>query len=149
MRRYRWMKKESGYTLLETIFQVMIFAMFTQLFLLFFYWKAPIERQYNDLSAIQWELFAADFQEELVNLQEIEVIRNGDGVRFLTERGSIVIEVNNYVIRKTVDRQGHIPFLTEVSSATFTISGSTLIVKAVMQNGMQKERDFIIGHYPK
>lgn len=149
MRRYRWMKKESGYTLLETIFQVMIFAMFTQLFLLFFYWKAPIERQYNDLSAIQWELFAADFQEELVNLQEIEVIRNGDGVRFLTERGSIVIEVNNYVIRKTVDRQGHIPFLTEVSSATFTLSGSTLIVKAVMQNGMQKERDFIIGHYPK
>lgn len=149
MRRYRWMKKESGYTLLETIFQVMIFAMFTQLVLLFFYWKAPIERQYNDLSAIQWELFAADFQEELVNLQEIEVIRNGDGVRFLTERGSIVIEVNNYVIRKTVDRQGHIPFLTEVSSATFTISGSTLIVKAVMQNGMQKERDFIIGHYPK
>lgn len=149
MRRYRWMKKESGYTLLETIFQVMIFAMFTQLFLLFFYWKAPIERQYNDLSAIQWELFAADFQEELVILQEIEVIRNGDGVRFLTERGSIVIEVNNYVIRKTVDRQGHIPFLTEVSSATFTISGSTLIVKAVMQNGMQKERDFIIGHYPK
>lgn len=149
MCRYKWVKQEAGYTLLETIFQIMIFAMFTQLFLLFFYWKAPIERQYNDLAAIQWELFAADIQEELVNLQTIEVIRDGRGIRFKTNRGSIVIEENNDVIRKTVDRQGHVPFLTEVSSATFTLNGSILFVEAVMQDGTRKERDFTIGHYPK
>lgn len=149
MCRYAYVKKEAGYTLLETIFQVMIFAMFTQLFLLFFYWKAPIERQYTDRSAIQWELFAADFQEELVNIQSIEVIRSGRGIRFQTTRGRIVIEENKDVIRKTIDGQGHVPFLTEVSSVTFTLNDSILIVDAVMQNGTRKERDFTIGRYSK
>lgn len=149
MCRYKCVKTEEGYTLLETVVQVMIFAMFTQLFLLFFYWKAPIERQYTDRSEIQWEMFAADFQEELANLQAIEVTRAGRGVRFQTKRGRIVIEENNEVIRKTIDGQGHVPLLTEVSSATFTLNDSILIVQAVMQNGMRKERDFTIGRYSK
>lgn len=149
MYRYKWLKKEEGYTLLETIFQVMIFAMFTQLFVLFFYWKAPIERQYTDFSALQWEIFAADVQNELVQLQAIELVRAGKGVRFRTERGVIVIEEGNQVIRKTIDSKGHIPLLTDVSSTKFTLSGSTLLVEAVMQNGTRKERDFTIGLYPK
>ena len=37
---------EQGYTFIESLFQLIILAIFVQLFLLFFLWKAPIERQY-------------------------------------------------------------------------------------------------------
>lgn len=149
MCRYKPLKKEGGYTLLETIFQVMIFAMFAQLFLLFFYWKAPIERQLKNRSAMQWEMFAVDFQDELANLYHMEVLQGGNGIRFQTKRGIITIEEKNQVIRKTVGGQGHIPFLTEVSKATFTLNEPNLLVEVLLQDGTQKERDFTIGHYPK
>lgn len=149
MCRNNIVKNENGYTLLETIFQVMIFALFAQLFLLFFQWKAPIERLYTNRSEIQWELFAADFQQELTELYYIEIIRAGDGIRMQTERGLITIEEKNKVIRKTIDGQGHVPFLTEVTSAAFTLNEPTLLVTVTMQDGTQKERDFTIGHYPK
>lgn len=149
MCRNRHIRDEGGYTLLETIFQVMIFIMFAQLFLLFFYWKAPIERQYMNRSAVQWEMFAADIQDELINLSSIEMLRMGEGIRFQTDRGIITIEERNQVIRKTVGGQGHIPFLTEVASAMFKLEEPTLYVKITMLDGTQKERDFTIGHYPK
>lgn len=142
-------KNERGFTLLETIFQVMIFGMFAQLFLLFFLWKAPIERQYMNRSAVQWEMFAANLQDELVELSSIELLRVGEGIRFQTERGIITIEEKNQVIRKTVMGQGHVPFLTEVASATFTLNEPIVHVQVTMQDGTQKGRDFTIGYYPK
>lgn len=54
MHRIRRLASQEGYTLLECILQVMIFALFAQLFLLFFYWKGPIERQYTEHSATAW-----------------------------------------------------------------------------------------------
>lgn len=150
MCQFKSLKKENGYTLLETIFQMMIFALFTQLFLLFFYWKAPIERQLINRSAMQWEMFAVDFQEELVNLSQFEVLRTGKGIRLQTKRGIIVIEEKNKVIRKTVDGQGHVPFLTEVTAASFTQNDpTTLHVEVTLHDGTKKGRDFAIGKYPK
>lgn len=149
MCRIRRLRNDSGYTLLETIFQVMIFALFAQLFLLFFYWKAPIERQYMNRSAIQWEMFAVDMQDELVELSTIEIVQAGKGIRFTTTRGMITIEEKNHVIRKAIDGQGHVPLLTEVTSTSFTLNEPMLVVEVIMQDGTRKERDFTIGHYPK
>lgn len=149
MYRLRFIKKDGGFTLLESIVQVMIFALFAQLFLLFFYWKGPIERQYTDHSSIAWEMFAADFQDELTALHAIEVHSNGNGIRFKTDRGLIAIEQRNQVIRKSIDGLGHVPFLTDISSAQFTLNHPTLVVQVVMQDGTRKERDFTIGDYSK
>lgn len=150
MRQFKFLKNENGFTLLETIFQVMIFALFAQLFLLFFYWKAPIERQLINRSAMQWEMFAVDFQEELVNLSSFELLPTGKGIRIQTKRGIIIIEEKNKVIRKTVDGQGHVPFLTEVSTASFIQNDpTTLHVEVTLQDGTTKGRDFAIGKHPK
>ena len=59
------MSNDRGYTLIESLFQLVLFALFVQLFLLFFYWKAPIERQYTNMSSGAWELFAVDLQDVL------------------------------------------------------------------------------------
>lgn len=139
---------ENGYTLIESLFQLIIFATFVQLFLLFFYWKAPIERHYSDTTSSAWEMFAVDLQDELTNVQKIEGRRNATGIQFVTERGRINIEQNNTVIRKTIDGLGHIPLLTAVSSAEFKLNDTTLFVAATMLDGTRKERDFEVGIYP-
>ncbi|AOV07844.1 hypothetical protein BI350_10065 [Sporosarcina ureilytica] len=127
----------------------MIFALFAQLFSLFFYWKGPIERQYTDHSAIAWEMFAADFQAELTTIQSLEVHQNGDGIHFRTDRGLIAIEQRNHVIRKSIDGLGHVPFLTNISSVQFSLHHPLLVVYVTMQDGTRKERDFIIGDYSR
>ena len=137
-----------GYTLIESLFQLIIFAVFVQLFLLFFYWKAPIERHYTDTTSLSWEMFAVDLQDELVNVRKIEVHSNAKGIQFVTERGRINIEQNNTVIRKSIDGLGHIPFLTAVSSTDFKLNDTTLFVAATMLDGTRKERDFEVGIYP-
>ena len=138
-----------GYTLIESLFQLVIFAVFVQLFLLFFYWKAPIERQYSDMSSVAWEMFAVDVQNELVNIQSLQVRSNARGIEFNTSRGRINIEQNNTVIRKSIDGLGHIPFLTEVSSVKFSLTGTKLLVDVTLLDGTRKERDFEVGFYPK
>lgn len=138
-------KDEAGYTLLEAILQIVVFALFAQLFVLFFYWKAPIERQYQTRSQIQWEMFAADFQKEIALAELIEVTRAGEGIRFVTERGTIRIEEKNEVIRKTIDGAGHVPLMTEIMQTNFSLTYPTLHLEVVMQDGTEMERDFIVG----
>lgn len=139
---------EKGFSLIESIFQLMIFAAFIQLVVLFFYWKIPIEDQYSASHAV-WEMFVADIQDELVHVQKIEVQKNGQGIQFTTERGRINIGRNQNVIRKTVDGTGHVPFLTEVSEVQFTLEESNLVISAILIDGTRKERDFQVGIYPE
>lgn len=145
------LKNEDGYTLLEAMLHLIIFALFAQLFVLFFYWKIPIDRQYKNNSIIAWEVFAADFQDEIVFLNSpVEVINSGKGVRFRTTRGVITIEMNNRVIRKRINGLGHVPLLTEVAHTHFKLNDEPILhVEVLMADGTEVERDFVIGRYAK
>lgn len=149
MHRLQLMKREEGYTLFEAILQVVIFALFAQLFVLFFYWKGPIEQRYKNRSTIAWEMFALDLQEEIRSTYSIEIIRGGEGIRLQTNQGIIAIEEKNKVIRKSVGGLGHVPFITEVDRTNFTLDGAVLHVEVVMEDGSEMERDFIVGRYAK
>lgn len=147
MYRVRSIKNEGGYTLVESILHLAIFALFAQLFLMFFYWKAPIERYYTDHHTVAWEMFSADLQDELAIIDTLKVQNNGEGISFQTTRGRISIQRINQVIRKTVDGQGHVPLLTDISSVQFMINHPNLTVRVTMRDGTRKERDFTIGDY--
>ena len=140
---------ERGYTLIESLFQLIIFVVFLQLLVLFFLWKAPIERSYTHMSNTEWEMFAADLQKDLERVYEFEVHIGGHGIHFRSDRGLIDIEHGNSVIRKRVYDHGHIPLLTNVYSADFRLRGTVLFVDVMLLDGTQKERDFAIGLYSK
>ena len=53
MRPFMKMTNELGYTFLESIFQLLILTVFIHLFLLFFFWKGPIEQRYADHSSTE------------------------------------------------------------------------------------------------
>lgn len=149
MSRLLRVKEEKGYTFIESLFQLIIFITFAQLFILFFLWKAPIEQHYTNMSDGAWELFALDFQASIVDVNEFHVHQGGRGIQFVTDRGRIDIEQRNTMIRKAIDGQGHIPFLTNVHSVYFTLNDFVVSVTVTMLDGTRKERDFAIGFTSK
>lgn len=140
---------EQGYTFIESPFQLIILAVFVQLFLLFFLWKGPIEQQYADMSAQDWELFAVDMQQLLSDVQQISIYPTGRGITFTNERGVIDIDQGTGVIRKRVYGVGHVPLLTNVYTALFSLDGSTLYADVTLLDGTQRKRGFVIGLYPE
>ncbi|WP_438310727.1 competence type IV pilus minor pilin ComGF [Sporosarcina sp. FA9] len=138
---------QSGYTLIESLFHLIISAIFLQLFVLFFFWKAPIEATYSDVNSMEWELFAIDLQKLLVEVQEIETISGNMGIQFLTGDNSIRVEKSSSVIRKRTNQVGHVPLLTGIQSVIFSLTEINLIVHVIMQDGTQRERSFAVGDY--
>ena len=142
------LRNEKGYTFIESMFQLLIFITFAHLFILFFLWKMPIEQQTNSTDGA-WELFALDMQAALLEVRDFDVHLGGRGIKFRTDRGRIDIEQRNTMIRKAIDGQGHVPFLTEVHSVNFLRNDSILTVYVTMLDGSRKERDFAIGFNSK
>ena len=149
MHRFLKIDDNRGFTLIESIFQLVIFVAFVHLFILFFFWKEPIERQYADMSDTAWEMFAVDLQDSIADVEEFNVHEDNRGIQFLTDRGRIDIEYRSGVIRKTIDGLGHIPFLTGVNALRFTFDGMLLSVDVTMLDGTRRERDFAVGLNPK
>lgn len=137
---------DRGYTLLESLFQLIILAVFVQFLLLFFSWKGAIEEQYSDYTTREWELFSAEFQQLLAEVSEIHLpFKNV--VQFKTERGQITIEQNGTVIRKRVSGEGHVPVLTDVRSTSFVFDGKKLTVTVTSMDYSVKIRGFVVGLY--
>ncbi|MCZ2260082.1 competence type IV pilus minor pilin ComGF [Sporosarcina sp. G11-34] len=142
-------RDEKGYTFVESLFQLIILTVFVQFIVLFFLWKASIEQQYTNMAVVDWELFAADFQQNLSDVEQLAIHPTGRGVQFVNSRGVIDIEQGNAVIRKRVDGKGHVPLLTNIRSATFSLEGTTLYAYVTLIDGSQKERGFAVGLYPE
>ncbi len=140
--RYR---NEAGYTLFEALFQMLIMSILLQFVILFFFWKAPIERQLEDYFETEWELFAIDLQKLLVNVEDFNVRIGNSTISFMNERGEVEIGQSNSVIRKRINASGHIPLFTNVSSVQFSHEGFELNVEVIMLDGTKRERRFVIG----
>lgn len=149
MRRLLNGNDESGYSLIESIFQLLILGIFLQFVILFFYWKAPIERQFDDYYATEWELFGIELQELLMDVEEFNVLVGNRSISFLNDRGEIEISQIGSVIRRQVYGKGHIPLYTNVRDAIFTRVGEELHVEVRMLDGKTRERRFVIGLRPE
>lgn len=138
-------RNEAGYTLLESLFHLVILGIFLHFVILFFYWKQPIDRQLQDYYATEWELFAIDLQALLVEVEDFNVLMGNRAISFTNERGKIEVGQNNYVIRKLTNSTGHIPLFTNVSNVIFTREELELNVEVTMLDGTKRERRFAIG----
>ncbi|QTD41704.1 competence type IV pilus minor pilin ComGF [Sporosarcina sp. Te-1] len=145
----RHLRRESGYTLLESLFQLAIMVAFLHLIILFFYWKYTIERQIGSNSSTEWELFTAELQTSLSQVNSIELEMDGRALLFRNERGMHTISQSGSVIRKTVDSKGHVPLFTNSQSVLFSIEGEMVRMKVVTVDEKIKERRFAVGLYPE
>ena len=149
MRKFLKTSDEEGYTFLESIFQLTVLSIFLHLFILFFFWKEPIEEKYFDTSSTEWELFSLDMQKLLSDVSEIQLLYEGTTFRLVNNLERINIGQSGTVIRKLVNGEGHVPLITGVQSVRFTYDGMTLTAHVLLLNGSVKVRGFAVGLYSK
>lgn len=138
---------ESGYTLLESILQLLIMIIFIHLFVLFFFWKGTIDRSYGDYKLTEWELFSAELQIILSEVDDFNLAEKG--FSFKKNTNTYQINQSGSVIRQQKLGDGHIPLLTGVQTTHFSFDGIYLTVTATMLDDTVKERSFAVGLVPK
>lgn len=137
---------KNGYTLLEALYHLVVFILFTQLIILLFVW---IQKQnYTYLTDVHttWELFVNDFQQYLEHVKEIEVTGTEDKleISYIDGRDSIQISQLRDVIRKQVRNVGNVPLLIGIQKLKFEIQEPELKVMVKYPNGIVKERSFFV-----
>ncbi|GKV54212.1 competence protein ComGF [Sporosarcina sp. NCCP-2222] len=145
----RLLKRESGYTLLDSLFQLIIAFTFLHLLVLFFYWKQTIEQHYGTAASTEWELFTAELQTSLAHVESISLSADGQALMYVNERGVQTISLSGTVIRRTVDFQGHIPLFTNIRSLQFSLEEEMVRLTIVTLDEKIKERRFAIGLFPE
>lgn len=135
---------EKGYTLLESLFQLLIFSIFAQLFVMFFFWKGMMEEQYFNSSTTEWELFSLEFQELLMDIHQLSVSSGKNSVRITKGDEVHVVEQYHSLIRRTKKEGGHVPMLTGIRNVSFQRNEHFIMATVTMQSGKIFEKDFII-----
>ena len=119
MRRLMNSFNEQGYTFIESIFQLIIMAIFVHLFLLFFFWKTPIDNNMPRCHLLIGNCLLLIYSSFYLMSNVLEVYPIGRGITLNKRKRLIDIEQGTGVIRKRVDGQGHIPLLTDVREAIY------------------------------
>lgn len=140
---------EGGFTLLDALYHLVVFILFSQLIIYIFIW---IQKQ-NDIYLTDrhttWELFVYDFQSYLVNVEEIKVTGYEDIVEITYKDGSNSIQIGQLkdVIRKQVDYVGNVPMLIGIQNLRFNLVGNDLKMTVKYPSGVIKERTFFVQLY--
>lgn len=144
--RVRTKMNEQGFTLLETIFQLVVFVLFANVSLLLIFWfrdTITIEEMKDD---VNWELFVYDLNQyneralsgklnSSVSLQ-LELI--GESERYFT------FERSEHHIRKRSKKGGNEILLPYVDQWDLTVNGNEIFVKVVMKDGTRRERQLVM-----
>lgn len=136
---------ERGFTLLNTLLELMALMIFLPLIVLFFGFMVHFSAE-TDSQIAEWHLFTADFQSYLVDVDSVEIINNGGGVRIVRQAEEFDIEMYDQFLRKQRFRQGHEIMLTDVRNCRFAIAGTSLVVRAELSNGTVEEAEYVFTH---
>lgn len=133
-----------GYTLLESLFQLVILSIFAQLFIAFVLWKGSMEDQYTSPALLEWELFSLELQELLTNVQAISVSASGTSLRIEKQDEVHVVEQYHSLIRRTKREGGHVPMLTHIRLVTFQKKEHFINMSVTLQDGKKLDKDFVV-----
>jgi len=138
-----------GYTLIESLVQLLVLILFSQL--LFFYsaWMKDLDELYLTREHEEWELFSLDIENYFHEIQTIEELPNYNGIRLTKDGVEYDIEISGDLIRKQKNRLGHEPMLLHIQRGRFEIKDSKIIVWVQFKNGVIKERLYEVLLLPK
>lgn len=136
---------ERGYTLVESLLQLVTFFVFAQLFLLITLWTQQFQASVFSKEQTEWELFVNDLSQYLSGASAVRIMNSGQGIQVYRDDKVVDIERYQQMIRKQVQELGHEPMLLNIQSAQFIAKSSTVLVKVQFKNGLKKEREFYIS----
>ncbi|WP_195913927.1 competence type IV pilus minor pilin ComGF [Planomicrobium sp. YIM 101495] len=137
------MCSQKGFTFLSSLTELMILLLLLPLITLFFLVAGSISEAL-DPKQLEWELFTADFRSYLNDVESIEVINRGTGIR--TVRGEDEFAIGQYeqLIRKQRFEKGHEIMLTGVKECRFELQDGYLAVRVIFTNGLEKDEQYAV-----
>ncbi|MEG0260323.1 MAG: competence type IV pilus minor pilin ComGF [Lysinibacillus sp.] len=135
---------EKGYTLIESLFQLVVFIIFSNIFILMMYWYAQSEATLFSKEHLAWESFVNDMNSYLVDVEALQLLASDKGIRFLKNTDIIDIEQSSDVIRKQVRDEGHEPMLFRVKKCRMKYENDEVTIVVEFNNGLKKERTFYV-----
>lgn len=143
--RRRILDCSKGFTLLDALFQLVIFSMFSQLLLLFIL----VIQQWNDSfltnEHVNWEVFVQDFQQYLIQVNKITINNQSMTIQY-TSGEQIKINQSSDVVWMQKNNEGYIPLLFGIRQVNFSLTDDSLTMKAEFLNGIVKERVLFVQY---
>ena len=137
-------RHESGFTLIEALSQLVLLGIFTHLIFL-------LISEFLDLSSIKeqrieadWEICITDINRYLTVNSLIQLSDDGFAVEVTRNDQKYHIRFMNQTLWKH-EKGGNETLLPGLKHAHFSLNGNELSLTAKLENGVEKERIFIVA----
>ncbi|WP_225223924.1 MULTISPECIES: competence type IV pilus minor pilin ComGF [Solibacillus] len=150
MRRARL--NESGFTLLESLFQLTVFGLFASISLLILIWVHDIQQIKKMKNEVNWEFFVYDLHQYNMNsisgklynssTLQLEMLNDPKDRLFVFDKSELHL-------RKRSNKGGNEILLPFVDKWHLEGVGNDLKMKVVMQDGTERERSLVLPLGPK
>jgi len=139
---------QNGFTLLEALLHLVTFLMFMSFIGFFYSWINQLNISIFTKEHVSWEMFTYDFKNYFDNISEIAIDHGGTGIEltYVNSDDKVQINQSNEVLRKQVERKGHVPMLVGVKNVEFNLEQGFVEIRVEFLNGLKKERTFFVPH---
>ncbi|MEK5185574.1 competence type IV pilus minor pilin ComGF [Solibacillus sp. FSL R5-0691] len=150
--RERRILNERGFTLLESLFQLTVFVLFSSITLLILLWVRDLRQIEMMKDEVNWELFVYDLHQYNMNsasgkvlsssMLQLEILNDPEERLFVFDKSA-------EHLRKRSNKGGNEIMLPFVENWELAIIGNELNMKVVMKDGTKRERDLVLPLPPK
>ena len=148
----RQLLNERGFTLLESLFQLTVFVLFTAISLLILLWIRDLQQLEMMKDEVNWELFVYDLHQYNMNsasgkvlnanMLQLEIVND-------PEERLFVFDKSEKHLRKRSNKGGNEIMLPFVKEWELAIVDNDVNMRVVMQNGTARERNLVLPLHPQ
>lgn len=149
---WRQTLNERGFTLLESLFQLTVFVLFTAISLLILIWVRDLQQLEMMKDEVNWELFVYDLHQYNMNsasgrllsssMLQLEMLND-------PEERLFVFDKSEQHLRKRSNKGGNEIMLPFVEKWELAVNENEVNMRVVMKNGTERERDIVLPLPPK
>ncbi|MEK4386499.1 competence type IV pilus minor pilin ComGF [Solibacillus sp. FSL W7-1464] len=149
---FRQIFNERGFTLLESLFQLTVFILFSAISLLILLWIRDLHQLELMKDEVNWELFVYDLHQYNMNSASGKVLNSNTlQLEILNdpEERLFVFDKSEEHLRKRSNKGGNEIMLPFVEEWELAVDENELKMRVVMKNGTRRERDLVLPLSPK
>lgn len=143
---------ERGFTLLESLFQLTVFVLFTGISALILIWVRDLQQLEMMKDEVNWELFVYDLHQYNMNSASGRVLSyNRLQLEMLNdpEERLFVFDKSEQHLRKRSNKGGNEIMLPFVEKWELAVDENEVNMRVVMKNGTKRKRDIVLPLPPK
>lgn len=140
------LNKSSGFTLLETLFSMMLITLIMSILPFIFQTIHTLDGLMKTDQDYEWNLFIIGLRKELEASEQVNVVKVNTNTRLVLKKGSQFIHYERYgpSLRRRVNKLGHEIVLQKIQRFDFTLNGEVLDVQVEFIDGLRDEARFAV-----